>query len=271
MAFTMKNDKVNRERLDKLGVKTKAMAYKWYNWLIKKEIDILITETTRSLEAQKKNVAKGASQTLRSYHLVGQALDFVPVVNGSANYDYYRKFPYDSAIRQAKRIGFSWGGDWSGSWDKPHLENKTIAYGTDTFKNKATAVQTATTEVRPTLNKGDHNVHVIYLQKELDLKMGGVFDEVTLTAVKRFQKAHGLVADGVFGAKSWKALDEASRKPTIRNGSNNAYVTYAQKKLGIKVTGVFGDSMESAIRKFQKDNGLVADGVLGHDGWIWLG
>ncbi|MBL3427578.1 M15 family peptidase, partial [Klebsiella pneumoniae] len=52
---------------------------------------------------------------MRSYHLVGQALDFVPIQsNGTEDWNGYNKEPWASAIRYAKQIGFEWGGDWKG-------------------------------------------------------------------------------------------------------------------------------------------------------------
>ncbi len=40
----------------------------------------------------------------------------------------------------------------------------------------------------------------------LSVKVTGFFGEATASAVKRFQKAHGLTADGVVGRSTWRAL-----------------------------------------------------------------
>ncbi|MDT9121152.1 M15 family metallopeptidase, partial [Escherichia coli] len=82
--------------------------------------EVLIVETKRTVEQQKKNVAKGASQTMRSYHLVGQALDFVPASGASIYWDRYSQAKYKNAVKYAKSIGFTWGGDWTSLVDKPH-------------------------------------------------------------------------------------------------------------------------------------------------------
>lgn len=127
-------DKRNRDNLAKLGDNTKVAALKWYNYCVDNNIEILIYETIRTLEQQKQNVANGASQTLKSYHLVGQALDFVPVDSkGNTLWNGYGTAAIQNAVKYAKSIGFEWGGDWKSFVDKPHLQYNYKGYGTDTF------------------------------------------------------------------------------------------------------------------------------------------
>lgn len=128
----MRYDKRNRTALDNLAPNTKAAAYEWYQFCLDNNIDILITETIRTKEKQAEYVKTGASQTMRSWHLVGQALDFVPVTStGGTDYTAYFQPSIQRAIAEAKRLGFKWGGDWSGGWDKPHLEYQYKGYGMD--------------------------------------------------------------------------------------------------------------------------------------------
>ena len=64
----------------------------------------------------------------------------------------------------------------------------------------------------PTLRKGARGDNVEELQALLNAKYGfsldvdGVFGDKTVQAVKAFQSAHGLKADGIAGPKTWKAL-----------------------------------------------------------------
>ncbi|MFD0767745.1 M15 family metallopeptidase [Bacillus sp. CGMCC 1.60114] len=130
----MKYHTRNINNLNKLADHTKVAAFKWYQYCIDNGIEMLIYETIRTIEQQRKNVAKGASQTMRSYHLVGQALDFVPInSNGTEDWEEYWKEPWASVIRYAKNIGFEWGGDWKEFVDSPHLQWNHKGYGTDTF------------------------------------------------------------------------------------------------------------------------------------------
>jgi hypothetical protein len=63
----------------------------------------------------------------------------------------------------------------------------------------------------PTLRKGSKGDDVAKLQrflvgKSLEIKVDGDFGDVTRIAVIQLQKAAGLVADGVVGPQTWKAL-----------------------------------------------------------------
>ena len=53
----------------------------------------------------------------------------------------------------------------------------------------------------------------------------------------------------------------------LKIGSTGALVNYLQQKLGIAVTGTFDQATDTAVRKFQTDNDLVADGVVGGNTW----
>ncbi|WP_242308189.1 M15 family metallopeptidase [Bacillus cereus group sp. BfR-BA-01524] len=139
----MKYHNRNVNNLNNLADNTKAAAFKWYQYCIDNGIEVLIYETIRTVEQQREYVRKGASQTMRSYHLVGQALDFVPIQsNGTEDWNGYNKEPWASAIRYAKQIGFEWGGDWKGFVDSPHLQYNYKGYGTDTFGKGAQNVAT---------------------------------------------------------------------------------------------------------------------------------
>jgi len=67
-------------------------------------------------------------------------------------------------------------------------------------------------------------------------------------------------------------------RPTIRKGNKNKYVKEAQEKLiqlgynlGIcGADGDFGTATEAAVKQFQRDHGLTADGVVGPKTWAAL-
>lgn len=94
--------------------------------LKKSEIDFVVTEGIRTLERQKMLVATGKSKTLRSYHLVGDAIDFYPYYDGKVQVQAsLSKFKIiaDAFKAAATELGMriTWGGDWK--WiDGPHIQ-----------------------------------------------------------------------------------------------------------------------------------------------------
>ncbi|ECB9836179.1 M15 family peptidase [Listeria monocytogenes] len=119
--------------VNKLADNTKAAARKLLDWSENNGIEVLIYETIRTKEQQAANVANGASQTMRSYHLVGQALDYVMAKGKTVDWGAYRSDKGKKFVAKAKSLGFEWGGDWSGFVDNPHLQFNYKGYGTDTF------------------------------------------------------------------------------------------------------------------------------------------
>lgn len=132
----------NLAAIDELAVHTQEKAREWYQYCLDNNIDILITDALRTMEEQKENLKNGNSKTLRSYHLVGQALDFVPVVDGEINWKAYDNPDIQKAILKGRELGFTWGADWDNDGssddesfiDSPHLQYNYKGYGTDTLE-----------------------------------------------------------------------------------------------------------------------------------------
>lgn len=104
-----------------------------------------------------------------------------------------------------------------------------------------------------------------YLDKATD-----VFDEATRDAVKDFQKANGLDADGRVGRNTKEALynPECVPKAWTIGDSGDRILEYQKRlqQLGYLTTepdGVYGKDTQMAVRRFQMQNQLVEDGYLG--------
>jgi N-acetyl-anhydromuramyl-L-alanine amidase AmpD len=65
------------------------------------------------------------------------------------------------------------------------------------------------------------------------------------------------------------ASDDGGR-PTLRRGHTGDVVSALQTSLGITVTGAFDGATEAAVRQFQRDHGLVPDGIVGPRTWATL-
>lgn len=94
-------------------------------------VDFGITEGVRSLETQKKYFAEGKSQTMKSRHLHGFAVDVVayPKDKDTWNMKYYRMIA--DAFKQASKefnIPIKWGGDFLTFKDGVHFELLSSAY-----------------------------------------------------------------------------------------------------------------------------------------------
>ena len=68
---------------------------------------------------------------------------------------------------------------------------------------------------RPVIGKGDDGPAVMSVQNSLGVTADGDFGSITDGAVKGFQAAAGLSADGIVGAKTWEALDSLDSRKAI--------------------------------------------------------
>jgi N-acetylmuramoyl-L-alanine amidase len=134
------------------------------------------------------------------------------------------------------------------------------------------------------LSVGDGGAAVHDLQRRLaalGLSCGddqpGHFDEGTSSAVRAHQQSAGLDVDGVVGQITWQALVEAGyrlgdrqlyhRSPMMRGDD----IAELQRRLGAlgfdagRVDGIFGPLTSKALTEFQRNSGLVSDGIFGRD------
>jgi N-acetyl-anhydromuramyl-L-alanine amidase AmpD len=63
---------------------------------------------------------------------------------------------------------------------------------------------------------------------------------------------------------------DASGRPTLRRDATGDLVEEIQGKLGVAANGTFDAITEAAVRQFQRDHGLVPDGIVGPRTWATL-
>jgi N-acetylmuramoyl-L-alanine amidase len=133
------------------------------------------------------------------------------------------------------------------------------------------------------LRRGDSGPAVVEIRATLGrfgLVTGSVdgdrFDTETERAVRAFQQERGLIADGIVGPATYRALREAGWTLGDRmltylvsspmSGDDVLALQERLLELGFdpgRPGGVFDEQTEHALRKFQREYGLVSDGVCG--------
>jgi len=150
---------------------------------------------------------------------------------------------------------------------------------------------------RPTLRRGSTGYWVVELQKFLQRqgyylgRIDGQFGPVTDRAVRNYQSNRGLLVDGIVGPKTWCQLERdgfpggsfpppppcpSHPRPTLRPGSAGYWVVKLQEFLQStgyypgRIDGQFGPITDRAVRNYQRNRGLLADGIVGPKTWCQL-
>ena len=185
-----------------------------------------------------------------------------------------------------------------------HLNVATLdaVLGTSTPKPQTPAVCE-----QQVLRVSSTGVCVEQLQRKLNEKghsvgrVDGDFGPATDRAVRSFQSASRITADGVVGPQTWSKLNEqpapapaptpapapaptvprvpvfappaACTKEVLRIRSKGKCVTSLQRRLNTlgfnagAPDGVFGAKTEDAVKRFQRSKRLTADGIVGPKTW----
>tara|TARA_Y100001937_G_scaffold103297_1_gene142350 strand:+ start:403 stop:876 length:474 start_codon:yes stop_codon:yes gene_type:complete len=80
------------------------------------KIDFGVVQGMRTIEQQKELVASGASQTMKSKHLDGKAVDLMAYINGRASWELKVYDDIADAMKEASMqlgVGLCWGAAWA--------------------------------------------------------------------------------------------------------------------------------------------------------------
>ncbi|MCM3538833.1 peptidoglycan-binding protein [Priestia endophytica] len=136
------------------------------------------------------------------------------------------------------------------------------------------------------LKQGMNNSDVKDLQQQLKnkgyFKLGYTttyFGTITKDALKNFQRANGLAADGIAGKNTYRVLLNNSTSSSSGTVSSSTLLKYGMSSPQVKqlqsalkqkgyfnfgyTTNYYGTITRDAVIKFQRANGLAADGIAG--------
>lgn len=88
-------------------------------------LPFIVTEGLRTPERQAQLVAAGASQTTKSRHLTGHAVDLAALVGTEVRWDwplYAKLAEVMKAAAVQEKVALEWGGDWKSLRDGPHFQ-----------------------------------------------------------------------------------------------------------------------------------------------------
>ncbi|MBA2177005.1 peptidoglycan-binding protein [Halobacillus locisalis] len=147
----------------------------------------------------------------------------------------------------------------------------------DVQKRVGQPIMTAPTTI--ILREGDRGENVTEVQRQLSYlgyykdSIDGSFGPNTRNAVIQFQREQNLIVDGIVGPMTFGALNDAyenkeSKEPLQRGDQGTRVETLQRQLTSLGYTpgpldGRFGPQTESAVRAFQRDQGLAIDGSFG--------
>ena len=120
---------INSRSLSDLNPKVAALCSEFINRCKAQGIDVIITSTYRDAECQDKLYAQGRTtegkkvtnaKAGQSYHNWRVAFDFVPIVNGKAQWNDNTLFIKCGEI--AEGVGLEWAGRWKKFNEMPHCQ-----------------------------------------------------------------------------------------------------------------------------------------------------
>lgn len=120
MSFSL--SKKSKEKMEGIDMRLVRLVEQAIN---ETEIDFTVLEGLRTPERQQQLVNDGFSQTMKSKHLTGHAVDLGAIVDGKLSWDKKHYPAIAVAMKKAaadQNVNIRWGGDFKSFFDGPHFE-----------------------------------------------------------------------------------------------------------------------------------------------------
>ncbi|PPJ65140.1 N-acetylmuramoyl-L-alanine amidase [Cuspidothrix issatschenkoi] len=90
----------------------------------------------------------------------------------------------------------------------------------------------------------------------------------TSSATEKFQRIVGILPTGMASNTTWDAINQILAKRVVQGThTSGVIIKYLQYRIGSQPDGIYGPKTQAAIKKFQQQNGLTADGIVGTMSW----
>jgi len=99
------------------------------------------------------------------------------------------------------------------------------------------------------------------------ITVDGIYGKQTTRMVRAFQKKRGLVQNGNMSQPTWEALVIKAKKGSKGDATRAIQTLLRLDGYDVKVDGVFGKQTDGAVRKYQDQQGIGVDGVVGAVTW----
>jgi len=161
------------------------------------------------------------AQPGQSVHNYGLAIDYFLTTPDGNTATWVVNAQWRRVAAIGKSLGFTWGGDWTGFVDAPHLEyTKGLTWRDLQAGRRPLFDNVQAAAERDFLENGDRGDAVVAMQNLLialghKITADGIFGPASESALKSFQTSRNLTADGVYGPQTKTALQAAVKPPEV--------------------------------------------------------